>query len=171
MNITLTPFPDTKPENDQRCLVVQNPNTTATKELLVGVYNSGTEKFSSYGGGTWVDIVAWTAMPQIPSEYFNRIDPKRSQESKGQQRPQEVDGKQGWESWQNAVKTCPFGINPHAYVLGYKAAYKEQEEFFLHLVDVVACFTAEQNQYYQYYDTNVRKQLIEDARKTFTPKG
>lgn len=41
---------------------------------------------------------------------------------------------------------------------------EDQEDFLLHLVDVVACFTAEQN---QYYSTPVRKELIEKARSTY----
>jgi len=39
-----------------------------------------------------------------------------------------------------------------------------QDAFFLHLVDVVACFTAEQN---MYFATPVRRELIQKAKDTF----
>lgn len=43
---------------------------------------------------------------------------------------------------------------------------KNEDEFLLHLVDVVACFAMEQN---MYYSTPVRKELIQKARETFKP--
>lgn len=36
-----------------------------------------------------------------------------------------------WESWQEDQKTNPHSVNPHAYVYGFKAAFKKLKELRL----------------------------------------
>ena len=64
---------ETKPNKGQRVLVIQNPETTATREPLFAIYDG--ENFIpprpqifadfTYGNSKWTDIIKWMPLPKL----------------------------------------------------------------------------------------------------------
>jgi hypothetical protein len=69
---------DELPKDGQQVLCVQDPETTGTKEPLVGIFNASTKRFLCLqptiyanletGRGAWVDIIYWMPLPKTPKQ-------------------------------------------------------------------------------------------------------
>lgn len=66
---------DELPKEGQRVIVVQNPETTATREALFAVYENfrfrdpaGTIDGIHMCVANWVDIIYWMPLPETPKE-------------------------------------------------------------------------------------------------------
>lgn len=60
---------DAKPSNGQEVLVIQNPNTTATREPLFAIYENGDfippEAIHAINPIVWSDITHWMPLSKI----------------------------------------------------------------------------------------------------------
>jgi hypothetical protein len=69
---------DERPKHGQKVLCVQDPNLTATREPLMGIYNENNQRFLcpeptiyanlETGRGQWADIIYWMPLPKTPKQ-------------------------------------------------------------------------------------------------------
>ena len=67
---------DGLPTDKQKVIVIQNPETTATREPLFAIYNADDKRFLDPAGSIdgihlstckWIDIIYWMPLPSKPS--------------------------------------------------------------------------------------------------------